>query len=140
MNFYNQNIIYNQNYFDFSVRQKIKSYIIRYVVQIYPPLRQKRTQVHLFFGGEQGILKPKGSLKYTVMKQICFNIYLQAMKKVFYQFLQFREMQISSKRVKQQRAVAIAPWVHLRLPSCSHGFESEAHHLCLFQFVLFKLY
>ena len=25
---------------------------------------------------------------------------------------------------------AIAPWFHLRLPSCSPGFESQAHHLC----------
>ena len=34
---------------------------------------------------------------------------------------------------------AIAPWFRLRLPSCSPGFESQAHHLRFFQFVL-KLY
>ena len=27
---------------------------------------------------------------------------------------------------------AIALWFHLRLPSCGHGFESQAHHLCFF--------
>ena len=34
---------------------------------------------------------------------------------------------------------AIAPWFRLRLSSCGPGFESQAHHLCFFQFVL-KLY
>ena len=31
---------------------------------------------------------------------------------------------------------AIAPWFHLRLPSCGPWFKSQAHHLCFFQFVL----
>ena len=35
---------------------------------------------------------------------------------------------------------AIAPWFHLRLPSCGPGFDSQAHHLRFFQFVLLKLY
>ena len=35
---------------------------------------------------------------------------------------------------------AIAQWIRLRLPSCCPGFESQAHHLCFFQFILFKLY
>ena len=35
---------------------------------------------------------------------------------------------------------AIAQWISLRLPSCCPGFESQAHHLCFFQFILFKLY
>ena len=35
---------------------------------------------------------------------------------------------------------AIAPWFRLGLPSCGPGFESQAHHLCFFQFVLLKLY
>ena len=35
---------------------------------------------------------------------------------------------------------AIAPRFCLRLPSCGPGFESQAHHLCFFQFVLLKLY
>ena len=34
---------------------------------------------------------------------------------------------------------AIAPWFRLGLPSCGPGFESQAHHLCFFQFVLLKL-
>ena len=34
---------------------------------------------------------------------------------------------------------AIAPWFRLRLPSCGPRFESQAHHLCFFQFVLLKL-
>ena len=34
---------------------------------------------------------------------------------------------------------AIAPWFHLRLPYCGPGFESQAHHLRFFQFVLLKL-
>ena len=29
---------------------------------------------------------------------------------------------------------AIAPWFCLRLPSCSPGFESQAHHLCFFNY------
>ena len=33
-------------------------------------------------------------------------------------------------------APAIAPWFRLRLPSCGPRFESRAHHLCFFQFVL----
>ena len=37
------------------------------------------------------------------------------------------------------RVAAIAPWFRLRLPSCGPGFESQAHHLRFFQFVL-KLY
>ena len=35
---------------------------------------------------------------------------------------------------------AIAQWYRLRLPSCGPGFESQAIHLCFFQFVLLKLY
>ena len=31
---------------------------------------------------------------------------------------------------------AIALWFCLRLPSCGPGIESQAHHLCFFQFVL----
>ena len=31
---------------------------------------------------------------------------------------------------------AIAPWFHLRLQSCGPTFESQAHHLHFFQFVL----
>ena len=38
------------------------------------------------------------------------------------------------------RGAAIAQWIRLRLPSCRPGFESQAHHLCFFQFILFKLY
>ena len=34
----------------------------------------------------------------------------------------------------------IAQWIRLRLPSCCPGFKSQAHHLCFYQFVLFKLY
>ena len=34
---------------------------------------------------------------------------------------------------------AIAPWFRLCLPSCGPGFESLAHHLRFFQFVLLKL-
>ena len=34
---------------------------------------------------------------------------------------------------------AIALWFRLCLPSCGPGFESQAHHLRFFQFVLLKL-
>ena len=37
------------------------------------------------------------------------------------------------------RVSTIAPWYCLRLPSCGRGFESQAHHLCYFQFVSMKL-
>ena len=36
-------------------------------------------------------------------------------------------------------AAAIAPWNYLRLPSCGRRFDSQAHHLSFFQFVLLKL-
>ena len=35
---------------------------------------------------------------------------------------------------------AIAQWIFLRLPSCHPGLKSQAHHLCFFQFILFKFY
>ena len=35
---------------------------------------------------------------------------------------------------------AIAQWICLSLPSLRPGFESQAHHLCFFQFILFKFY
>ena len=38
------------------------------------------------------------------------------------------------------RAATIAQWIRLCLPSCCPGFESQAHHLRFFQFILFKLY
>ena len=44
------------------------------------------------------------------------------------------------KKTILSRVAAIAPWFCLLLPSCSPGFESQAHHLCFFQFVLLKLY
>ena len=31
---------------------------------------------------------------------------------------------------------AIAPWFRLRLPYCGPGFESQALHLCFFQFLI----
>ena len=34
------------------------------------------------------------------------------------------------------QVAAIAPWFHLGIPSCGPGFESQAHHLCFFEFVL----
>ena len=37
------------------------------------------------------------------------------------------------------RAAAISLWLRLFLPSCSPGFESQAHHLHFFQFILLKL-
>ena len=33
------------------------------------------------------------------------------------------------------RGAAIAQWIHLCLPSCRHGFESQAHHLWFHQFI-----
>ena len=42
-------------------------------------------------------------------------------------------------RKKTDGAAAIAPWFSLCLPSCGPRFESQAHHLCFFQFVLLKL-
>ena len=37
------------------------------------------------------------------------------------------------------KGAAIALCFRLRLPSCGPGFESQAHHLHFFQFVLLKL-
>ena len=30
----------------------------------------------------------------------------------------------------------IAQWIRLRLPSCNPGFESQAHHLRYYQFII----
>ena len=38
----------------------------------------------------------------------------------------------------EERVAAIAQWIHLRLPSCGPGFESQAHQLCFYRFI-FKL-
>ena len=35
----------------------------------------------------------------------------------------------------QMRGATIAQWIHLRLPSCHPGFESQAHHLCFYHFI-----
>ena len=37
------------------------------------------------------------------------------------------------------RGAAIAQWIRLLFPFCRPGFESQAHHLSFFQFVLLKL-
>ena len=37
------------------------------------------------------------------------------------------------------RAAVIAPWFCLCLPSCGPRFESQAHLLCFFQFILLQL-
>ena len=34
------------------------------------------------------------------------------------------------------RGATIAQWIRLRLPSCRPGFESQAHHLRFYQFIL----
>ena len=34
---------------------------------------------------------------------------------------------------------AVAPWFRLRLSSCGPRFESQAHHLRIFEFILLKL-
>ena len=31
---------------------------------------------------------------------------------------------------------AVAQWIRMRLPSCRPGFESQAQHLCFYQFKL----
>ena len=33
-----------------------------------------------------------------------------------------------------------ALWISLCLPSCCFGFVSQAHHLCFFELIQFKLY
>ena len=40
----------------------------------------------------------------------------------------------------QRRAAAVAPWFRLRLLSCGHRFEPQAHHLCFFQILLLKFF
>ena len=34
------------------------------------------------------------------------------------------------------RGAAVAQWIRWCLPSCRPGFDSQAHHLCFFQFKL----
>ena len=45
-------------------------------------------------------------------------------------------VEVIKHKVNKQAVAALALWFHLRLPSCGPGFESQAHHLCFFQFVL----
>ena len=46
----------------------------------------------------------------------------------------------SSSNLLNTRGAAVAQWICLRLPSCHPGFESQAHHLCFYQFKFeFKL-
>ena len=40
---------------------------------------------------------------------------------------------------QQHMGAAIAPWFRICLSSCGPRFESQAHHLRFFQFVLLKL-
>ena len=41
---------------------------------------------------------------------------------------------------KSFRGAAVAQWIRSCLPSCRPGFDSQAHHLCFFQFKFeFKL-
>ena len=53
-------------------------------------------------------------------------------------------LQLSSSELESNKqsiwVAAIAPWFRLGLPSCSPRFESQAHDLRFFQFVLMKLY
>ena len=42
----------------------------------------------------------------------------------------FRLFSVFSNKHHYNFVAAIAPWFRLRLPSCSPGFESQAHHLC----------
>ena len=70
----------------------------------------------------------------TAKKQFCTNkicsgFLLRDLKQIFSLF-----------KFRPCWAAAIAPWYHLRLPSCGCGFKSQAHHLHFFQFVLVKLY
>ena len=39
---------------------------------------------------------------------------------------------VCTKKYIEERVAAIAPWFHLRLPSCSSRFKSQADHLCFF--------
>ena len=35
----------------------------------------------------------------------------------------------------QYQGAAIAHWIHLGIPSCHPGFESQAHHQFFYQFI-----
>ena len=67
-------------------------------------------------------------------KKVPFDFYLAVHWILRHQFTIFK-----SREFPYFRAAAIAPWFHLHLPSCGPGFGSQAHHLPLFQFVLFKM-
>ena len=56
------------------------------------------------------------------------------------QIINANETQTDDKHSKQryEQRAAIAPWFRLHLPFISPGFESQAHHLRFFQFVLLK--
>ena len=61
-------------------------------------------------------------------------------RKIHFTFSHFRvECDIFLFQLLYLWAAAIAPWFSLRLPSYGPGFESQAHHLCFFQFILLKL-
>ena len=37
-------------------------------------------------------------------------------------------------KIMNKELVAVAQWIHLRLPSCRPGFKSKAYYLCFYQF------
>ena len=39
------------------------------------------------------------------------------------------------EKTKPNKFSTIAQWIRLHLPSCHHGFESQAHHLSFHQFI-----
>ena len=39
------------------------------------------------------------------------------------------------KKTSKGWGAAIAQWIHLQLPSCHPGLESQAHHLRFHQFI-----
>ena len=43
------------------------------------------------------------------------------------------------EKVSKVKTTKTAPRFRLQLPSCGPGSESQAHHLCFFQFVFLKL-
>ena len=89
--------------------------------------------------------RPKNLSNFLSIKYLYFsrtlaqNIYssLEKIKALFSQNISKTFSQIT---FRINRGAAVAQWIRLRLPSCRPGFDSQAHHLCFFQFQFeFKL-
>ena len=78
-----------------------------------------------------------------IMKNASHSLQRRSTKSNYYDGLRLgimdpyslEECQATSNYI-EHRGAAIAQWIRLRLPSYHPGFESQAHYLCFYHFIL----